>query len=133
MSRLPTISLSTALFTLAAASCTDGTDPSLAPPTEAERPEIGQTYDVATGQVTEDTEVSLAALRDPVEHAPLPGALGPKPGQAEESIIRADNGLLMVLPAGEQALLAVNMRQGAALGIVMIEARDAAAAIGRAL
>ncbi|HNP70593.1 MAG TPA: roadblock/LC7 domain-containing protein [Kouleothrix sp.] len=56
-----------------------------------------------------------------------------KIGQAEESIIRADNGLLMVLPAGEQALLAVNMRQGAALGIVMIEARDAAAAIGRAL
>ncbi len=56
-----------------------------------------------------------------------------KIGMAEESIVRADNGLLMVLPAGEQGLLAVTMRQGATLGIVMIESRDAAAAIGRAL
>lgn len=102
MSRLPTISLATALLTLAAASCTDGTDPSLAPPTEAERPEIGQAYDVATGQVTEDLELSLAALRDPVEHAPLPGTLGPKPGQAEESIhnvIFGDDTRVQVSPA----------------------------------
>lgn len=56
-----------------------------------------------------------------------------KIGVAEEAIIRADNGLLMVLPAGEQSLLAVNMRQGGALGIVMIESREAAAAISRAL
>lgn len=56
-----------------------------------------------------------------------------KIGTAEEAIVRADNGLLMVLPAGEQGLLAVTMRQGAAPGIVMIESRDAAAAIGRAL
>lgn len=44
-----------------------------------------------------------------------------KISMAEESIVRADNGLLMVLPAGEQGLLAVTMRQGATLGIVMIE------------
>lgn len=46
-------------------------------PTEAERPEIGQTYDVATGTVEEDLELSLAALRDPTVHAPLPGTPGP--------------------------------------------------------
>lgn len=56
-----------------------------------------------------------------------------KIGVAEEAIVKADNGVLMVLPAGEQSLLAISMRQGAALGIVMIESRDAAAAIGRAL
>lgn len=56
-----------------------------------------------------------------------------KIGMAEEAIVKADNGVLMVLPAGEQSLLAISMRQGAALGIVMIESRDAAAAIGRAL
>lgn len=56
-----------------------------------------------------------------------------KIGLAEETIIKADNGVFMVLPAGEQSLLAVNLRQGANLGIVLIEAREAAAAIGRAL
>jgi len=56
-----------------------------------------------------------------------------KIGATEEAIIKADNGLFMVLPAGEQSLLAVNLRQGANLGMVRIEARDAAVAIGRAL
>lgn len=56
-----------------------------------------------------------------------------KIGIAEEAIIKADNGLFMVLPAGDQSLLAVNLRQGANLGMVRIEAREAAVAIGRAL
>jgi len=54
-------------------------------------------------------------------------------GVPEETIIKADNGLFMVLPAGEQSLLAVNLRQGANLGMVRLEARDAAQAIARAL
>ena len=56
-----------------------------------------------------------------------------KIGLAEEAIIKADNGMFMVLPAGDQSLLAVNLRQGANLGMVRIEAREAAVAIGRAL
>jgi uncharacterized protein len=54
-------------------------------------------------------------------------------GSTEEAIIKADNGLFMVLPAGTQGLLAVNLRQGANLGLVRIEAREAAAAIGQAM
>lgn len=54
-------------------------------------------------------------------------------GATEEAIIKADNGLFMVLPAGEQSLLAVNLRHGANLGMVRLEAREAAAAISRAL
>jgi hypothetical protein len=56
-----------------------------------------------------------------------------KIGLAQEAIIKADNGLFMVLPAGDQSLLAVNLRQGANLGMVRIEAREAAEAIGAAL
>jgi uncharacterized protein len=56
-----------------------------------------------------------------------------KIGVTEETIIKADNGLFMVLPAGDQSLLAVNLRQGANLGLVRIEARDAAKAIGQVL
>jgi uncharacterized protein len=54
-------------------------------------------------------------------------------GATEEAIIKADNGLFMVLPAGDQSLLAVNLRQGANLGMVRLEAREAAVAIARAL
>ncbi|KAB8140561.1 dynein regulation protein LC7 [Chloroflexia bacterium SDU3-3] len=54
-----------------------------------------------------------------------------KIGTTEETIIKASNGLFMVLPAGTQSLLAVNLREGANLGMVRIEARDAAAAIGK--
>jgi len=56
-----------------------------------------------------------------------------KIGLAQEAIIKAENGLFMVLPAGDQSLLAVNLRQGANLGMVRIEAREAAVAIGAAL
>ena len=56
-----------------------------------------------------------------------------KIGAPEEAIIKAGNGMFMVLPAGEQSLLAVNLRQGANLGMVRIEAREAAGMIGRAL
>ena len=54
-----------------------------------------------------------------------------KIGATEEAIIKANNGLFIVLPAGDQALLAVNLKQGANLGMVRIESRDAAAEIGR--
>lgn len=54
-------------------------------------------------------------------------------GATEETIIKANNGLFMVLPAGDQSLLAVNLRQGANLGMVRLEAREAAEAIGQAL
>ncbi|MBC8159612.1 MAG: roadblock/LC7 domain-containing protein [Roseiflexaceae bacterium] len=56
-----------------------------------------------------------------------------KIGLTEEAIIKSDNGMFMVLPAGDQSLLAINLRQGANLGMVRIEARDAAKAIGGVL
>ncbi|GAB4109427.1 MAG: roadblock/LC7 domain-containing protein [Roseiflexaceae bacterium] len=56
-----------------------------------------------------------------------------KIGAPEEAIIKAESGLFMVLPAGNQSILAVNLRQGANLGMVRIEAREAAAAIGSVL
>ncbi|MDZ4720965.1 MAG: roadblock/LC7 domain-containing protein [Roseiflexaceae bacterium] len=56
-----------------------------------------------------------------------------KIGAPEEAIIKASDGLFMVLPAGDQSLLAVNLRQGANLGMVRIEAREAAIAIGRVI
>ncbi|NJK78793.1 MAG: dynein regulation protein LC7 [Chloroflexaceae bacterium] len=51
-------------------------------------------------------------------------------GSAEETIIKSDAGLFMVLPASDQSLLAINLRQGANLGMVRLEAREAARAIG---
>ncbi|NJM07087.1 dynein regulation protein LC7 [Candidatus Gracilibacteria bacterium] len=54
-------------------------------------------------------------------------------GMAEETIIKADHGLFLVMPAGDQSLLAVNLRQGANLGMVRLEARDAAQAISQIL
>ena len=54
-----------------------------------------------------------------------------KIGLAEEAILKSANGMFIVLPAGDQAMLAVNMKQGANLGMVRIEARDAAAEIGK--
>lgn len=56
-----------------------------------------------------------------------------KIGIPEEAIIKANNGLFLVLPAGDQALLAVNLRQGANLGLVRIEARETASVIGQSL
>lgn len=54
-------------------------------------------------------------------------------GTTRETIIDSENGLFMVLPAGEQSLLAINLRQGANLGLVRLEARDAAKEIGKVL
>lgn len=54
-----------------------------------------------------------------------------KIGEIEETIIKARDGLFMVLPASDQSLLAINLRQGANLGLVRLEARDAANSIGR--
>jgi hypothetical protein len=51
-------------------------------------------------------------------------------GVPEETIIKSNNGLFMVLPSGEHSLLAVSLREGANLGLVRIEARDAAREIG---
>jgi predicted regulator of Ras-like GTPase activity (Roadblock/LC7/MglB family) len=56
-----------------------------------------------------------------------------KIGLTEEAILKANNGLFIVLPAGDQAMLAVNLKQGANLGMVRIEARDAAAEISRVI
>jgi uncharacterized protein len=56
-----------------------------------------------------------------------------KIGSTEEAIIKSSNGLFLVLPAGDQSLLAISLRQGANLGLVRIEARDTAEAINRAL
>ena len=56
-----------------------------------------------------------------------------KIGAMEEAIIKSNNGMFMVLPAGEQGLLAVNLRQGTNLGMIRIEARDAAISIGKVL
>jgi predicted regulator of Ras-like GTPase activity (Roadblock/LC7/MglB family) len=51
----------------------------------------------------------------------------------KETIIDADGGLFMVLPAGDQSLLAINLKQGANLGMVRLEAREAAKEIGTVL
>jgi predicted regulator of Ras-like GTPase activity (Roadblock/LC7/MglB family) len=56
-----------------------------------------------------------------------------KIGLTEEAIIKSANGMFIMLPAGEQALLAVSLKQGANLGMVRIEARDAAAGISGVL
>lgn len=56
-----------------------------------------------------------------------------KIGATEEAIIQSTNGLFMVFPAGQQGLLAVNVRQGANLGMARIEAREAAGEIGDVL
>lgn len=56
-----------------------------------------------------------------------------KLGSTEESILKANSGLFMVLPAGDEALLAVNLRANGNLGMVRLEARDAATAISQVL
>lgn len=54
-------------------------------------------------------------------------------GSTEEAIIKSSNGFFLVVPAGDQAILAVNLRQGANLGLVRIEARDSARIIASAI
>ncbi len=56
-----------------------------------------------------------------------------KIGATEEAILKANNGLFIVLPAGNQAMLAINLKQGANLGMVRLEARDAASEISRVI
>lgn len=56
-----------------------------------------------------------------------------KIGGPRETIIDSEHGLFMVLPSGDQSLLAINLRQGANLGMVRLEARDAAQEIGTIL
>lgn len=56
-----------------------------------------------------------------------------KIGVTEEAILKANNGLFIVLPAGNQAMLAINLKQGANLGMVRLEARDAASEISRVI
>lgn len=56
-----------------------------------------------------------------------------KIGFPKETIIDADGGMFMVIPAGDQSLLAINLREGANLGLVRIEGRDAAKQIGTVL
>ncbi len=56
-----------------------------------------------------------------------------KIGVPRETIIDSVDGLFMVLPAGDQSLLAVNLQLGANLGMVRLEARDAAQEIGNVL
>lgn len=54
-------------------------------------------------------------------------------GTPEETILRANKGLFLVVPAGNQSLLAVHVREGANLGMVRIEAREASAMIASVL
>jgi len=56
-----------------------------------------------------------------------------KIGLPKETIIEAENGVFMVLPAGQQSLLAINLQKGANLGMVRLEAREAAKKIGEVL
>ncbi len=82
MSRLATLSFVVSLSALTVGACADNAAPP-APPTAAERPELAQTYDVATATLEDETELSLEALRNPEVPAPLPGTLGTRPEQAE--------------------------------------------------
>lgn len=54
-------------------------------------------------------------------------------GATEQAIITAGKGTFLVLPAGEHSLLAVSLREGANLGLVRLEAHEAALAIAEAL
>jgi hypothetical protein len=54
-----------------------------------------------------------------------------KIGWADELILKAYNGVFMVVPVDEQTLLAINLRQGSNIGLARLEARDAAESISR--
>lgn len=56
-----------------------------------------------------------------------------KIGLPKETIIDADNGVFMVLPSGDQSLLAISLKQGANLGLVRLEAREASQEIAKVL
>ena len=50
-------------------------------------------------------------------------------GNCQETIIKCENGYFLVLPAGDRSLLAINLRQGGNLGMIRIEASEAANSI----
>jgi uncharacterized protein len=47
-------------------------------------------------------------------------------GQTNESIIQCEGGILLITPANEKCLLAVNIRKGGNLGMTRLEANDSA-------
>ncbi len=52
-----------------------------------------------------------------------------KIGKAEEAIIRADNGYLLVVPISPQIILSITLRLNANLGLARMEARDVVKAL----
>lgn len=54
-------------------------------------------------------------------------------GAPDETIIQAHNGLFMVLPVDEKSLLAINLRKGANLGLVRLEARETVRSLAQML
>lgn len=56
-----------------------------------------------------------------------------KIGKAEETIIRADHGYLVVVPVSAQVVLAITLRPQANLGMIRLEAREAGQSIAAAM
>lgn len=56
-----------------------------------------------------------------------------KIGNAEEAIVRAEVGYLLVMPVSKQAMLALTLRQNANLGLVRLESREAGRAVAASL
>lgn len=54
-------------------------------------------------------------------------------GENNETIINCNNGFFLVIPVNERCLLAVNLRKGGNLGMVRLEASDAASKINTVL
>jgi hypothetical protein len=50
-------------------------------------------------------------------------------GDNQETIINCNNGFFLVIPVNERCLLAVNLRKGGNLGMIRLEASDAASKI----
>lgn len=53
-----------------------------------------------------------------------------KIGATEEVIVRSAQGYLLIMPVSPLIVLSITLRQGANLGMVRVEARDAVSAIG---
>src|SRR5918911_1743045 len=49
-----------------------------------------------------------------------------KIGMAEEAILKADEGTFVVMPSGDQSMLAVGLAQGAHLGNLLVEGPEGA-------
>jgi uncharacterized protein len=56
-----------------------------------------------------------------------------KIGKAQEAIIHADNGYLVVVPVSAQIVLAIILRPGANLGMIRLEARDTGQLVAAAM